>query len=83
MADTADQLEAPIPEGKVRFQFDAPADAAPSLRCLWVMVRSWEVSTEGLSAREKDRCIAYLVSLLQGERRSQEATVNVHPGPHR
>jgi hypothetical protein len=65
-------------------QFDAPASAPPSLRCLWVMVRAWEESTEGLTAREKDRCIAYLTSLLQGERRSQDATVNVAPlGQHR
>jgi len=72
------------PEGQVRFRFDVPATAAPSLRCLWVMVQAWEVSTEGLNAREKDRCIAYLVSLLQAERRSHEVTVhpgNVRPGP--
>jgi len=75
-------LPGPTP-GEVVFTFTAPESAPPSLRCLWVMVRAWEVATDQLSAREKDRCIAYLTSLLQGERRSQDATVNVHPGPHR
>jgi hypothetical protein len=58
------------------YRFEAPTDLPAPLGCLHVMVRAWLVSSEKLAPSEKDRCIAFLVSMLQSERRSQPVTVH-------
>jgi hypothetical protein len=71
---------APPQPGEVVYTFTAPETATRSLKALWVLVRAWEVAGDGLDPREKDRVIAYMVSLLNGEKRTQVIS-SVSPAP--